>query len=753
MTRTVSSRSDSAGAGAGGYDKVAAEIVRRALVNLTNEMALALINTSGSPVVFEVKDFCTCLLDTEGEHLSYSAYALLHAGSARVGTKATIDQIRDGGTEIRPGDAWILNDPYHAGSAHQGDIAVVTPVFVASEHLGWCYTSMHVTDVGGTGISGYAPSARVVFDEGLLFPPTRCVTGGRIDPEWERFIRANVRMPNIVMSDIRSMMAANNVGQQKLTEIVEQYGVAEFLEYCGINADLTEQELRRRIGLLREGVYESTDWVELDGQDRPEQLLELRTRLVVEDGNLYFSFAGVPQALAFVNANAGQVIGNVMSVILTVLGYGDLPFNAGVWRPLHFDLGEPGSIVNAVPPAAMSNGHTEVGFRVVKTSKDALVQALSLSPDPVLRGRVAGHAHDGFPIAGLTGLNQYGDPTIIFLLDSAVGAGGGAQSTGDGQDIYFLSSGTGAGLAQVETHESRQPILFLWRRLLRNSGGPGQHRGGQSLDEAYLLRDCDGVSGSATNSCGWIPARGTGGGLPGSTSDYWPVYEADATSLLEAGTPPVDTVLGGRAERVPMKTGRLELGRGDVLRLLSGGGGGLGDPLLREVERVADDVRDEYITAENALAAYGVVVSEAGAVDADATEHARRQRRRQRLGGAEPAREQGRPASIGVSVELDESGDQPFWRCAFCLSRLAPATENWRASAVSTERPVTEFFESLDMRVRSRTEEPAILLAQRCCPECAGLLTVEVYPRGFAGFPAPKISGESVEPLRAPAER
>src|SRR5581483_1882436 len=344
----------------GGYDRVAAEIVRRGLVNLTNEMALALINTSGSPVVFEVKDFCTCLLDVEGEHLSYSAYALLHAGSARVGTKATVAQIRAEAEVIRPGDAWITNDPFHAGSAHQGDIAVITPVFYRERHLGWCYTSMHVTDVGGGGVSGYAPAARFVYDEGLLFPPTRVIRDGRIDPEWERFLRVNVRMPNLVISDIRSMMAANNVGQQKLVEVVERYGLERFEEYCAINADLTEREFRRRIRAMRDGVYESTDWVELDGEGRGEQLLQLRTRLVVDGDDLRFSFTGAPQAMAFVNANEGQVVGNVMAVILTVLAYGDLPFNAGIWRPLHFDLGEPGSIVNAVAPAAMSNGHTEV---------------------------------------------------------------------------------------------------------------------------------------------------------------------------------------------------------------------------------------------------------------------------------------------------------------------------------------------------------------------------------------------------------
>ncbi|MGV0833991.1 hydantoinase B/oxoprolinase family protein [Mycolicibacterium thermoresistibile] len=731
------------------YDKVAAEIVRRGLLNLTNEMALALINTSGSPVVFEVKDFCTCLLDVEGEHLSYSAYALLHAGASRVGTKATIAQIRADGQEIRPGDAWILNDPFDAGSAHQGDVAVVTPVFYGERHLGWCFTSMHVSDIGGTGVSGYAPSARVVYDEGLLLPPTRMVTGGRIDPEWERFLRVNVRMPNLVMSDIRSMMAANNVGQEKLVKVVEQYGLERFLQYCEINADLTERELRRRIRGMRDGVYESTNWIELDGEGRSEQLLELRTRLVVDDGDLYFSFSGVPQALAFVNANEGQVIGNVMAVILTVLGYGDLPFNAGMWRPLHFDMGDPGSIVNAVPPAAMSNGHTEAGFRVAKNCKDVLVQALSLSDDPQLRSRVAGTPHDGFPIAGLTGLNQFGEPTIVFLLDNAVGAGGGAQTTGDGQDVYFLSSGTGAGLAQIETHESRQPVLFLWRRLQRNSGGPGQNRGGQSLEEAFLLHSSDGVSGSATNSCSWIPSLGAGGGLPGSTGDYWPIYEANATTLLEAGRAPVDTVLEGQPQRVPLKTGQLGLGRGDVLRLLSGGGGGLGDPLLRDPDRVAADLRDDYITAANALAAYGVVVTEDGEVDHEATRQARADRRRQRL-GKEPEREQGRPAAIGIAVETDGSATAESWRCAYCHTGLGPVTANWRDAAVATTRPAADYFASLEMTVRSRSEDPAIMVAERCCPGCAGLLTVEVFPADFAGFPSPRISGEPVEPLAAP---
>lgn len=732
-------------AAGGDYDKVEAEILRKALVNLTNEMALALINTSGSPVVFEVKDFCTCLLDKDGEHLSYSAYALLHAGSAYVGTKATIEQVRADETEVRPGDAWILNDPLHAGAAHQGDIAVVTPLFVDDEHLGWAYTSMHVMDVGGTGVSGYAPGAHYIYDEGLLFPPTRAITKGRIDPEWERFIRNNVRLPGIVMSDIRSMMAANHVGQQKLVQIVEQFGLDKFRGYCEINKDLTEAAFRGRIAKMRDGVFETTEWVEFDGHGGPDHLLPLKMRLHVDGEDLRFSLTGGPQFEAFVNGGAGVVYGQIMTVILTTLAYGDLPFNQGMWRPLHIDMGEPGTIVNPVMPAAASNGHTEVGFRVAKGAKDLIVQSLALSDDPAIRGRVAAQPQDGFPIAGLAGLDQLGDPTIVFLLDSSVGAGGPATSIRDGQDVYFLSSGTGSGLAQIETHESRQPILFLWRRLMRNSGGPGQYRGGQSIDEAYMLRYSDVLAGSATNSCAEVPPRGYGGGMPAATGDYWPVYEANAEQLIAEHRNPIDTRVDGREERVASKCGALSIARGDIMRLRSGGGGGLGDPLLRDLAAVAKDLDDEYITPANARAAYGVVVEDDGyTVDEAATAALRAQIRRDRIGG-EPSAEQGRPETVGVAVVLGD-GDAT-WECAYCAGSLGPSGENWRSAAATVERTVGEYFEGLESAVRARREDPDVMVAEHCCPSCAGLLAVEVYPAGFAGFEAPRLDPATAPPL------
>jgi N-methylhydantoinase B len=737
MSAVESNVVDLPGTGAG-FEAVTAEIMRKALLNLTNEMASALIRTSGSPVVFEVKDFCTCFLDCRGDQLSYSSYALLHAGASLVGTRATIQQIAEDRYSVRPGDGWILNDPFKAGSAHQGDIAVLTPVFHASEHLGWCFTSMHVMDVGGTGVSGYAPGARVFYDEGLLFPPTRMISAGKIDPEWERFISANVRLPGFVMSDIRSMMAANNVGQKKLQEIVGRFGIGDFKKYSELNKDLSERALRRRIEKIPDGVYKTVDWIEFDGHGGADQLFEVRTTLEVKGSDLNFHFDGAPQQYAFVNAAEGQVKGNAISAILTMLCYGDLPFNAGVWRPLHFDLGPVGTVVNAVPPAAMSNGHTEAGFRVLKGVRDVLSQALSLSSDPILKGRVAGQPQDGFAIAGLTGLNQHREPTIVFLLDSAVGSGGGAQSTGDGQDVYFLTSGTGAGLAQVETHESRQPILFLWRSLAANSGGPGFRRGGQSIDEAYLLRYSDELFGSATNSCAEVPPRGFGGGMPASTGDYWPIHASNAESLIKQGTSPLPAKLAGSVDRVASKTNNLKLTTGDVLRLISGGGGGLGDPIQRDPAKVAQDVRDGYITAGNARSAYGVIVGTDGTLQAEATVAERQRIRERRIGGA-PSRLQALPRATGISVEAVGEGTSRLWACGYCGSSLCQASDNWRTVAKSAEVDASDYYRQREMHVRPRKSGPMIKVAERCCPHCAGLLSVDVFPAEFAGFEAPRL--------------
>jgi N-methylhydantoinase B len=157
------------------YDVVAAEIHRKAIENVTNEMAISLVRTSGSPVVVDAKDFSTCVMDLVPEHLGFAAYVLMHFGTSLLGTRYISDLCRNL-DDVRPGDGWIINDPYEGGAAHQGDVAVIMPMFHRDAQVGWGFVNMHILDVGGSGLGGIAPGATDVFSEGLRFPEVRCST-------------------------------------------------------------------------------------------------------------------------------------------------------------------------------------------------------------------------------------------------------------------------------------------------------------------------------------------------------------------------------------------------------------------------------------------------------------------------------------------------------------------------------------------------------------------------------------------------
>jgi N-methylhydantoinase B len=704
------------------YDPVSVEIHRRALDNITAEMAITLTQTSGSPVVYEVKDFATCLMDADGEHLSMSSAVIFHAASSLFGTEAVIAAARARG-EIRPGDGWIVNDPFTAGAMHQADVTIIMPQFYDGSHVGWAFSNVHVADIGGMGVSGFAPGAVSVYDEGLRFGPTLIMSDGQVDPGWEAHFRSNVRVAELVLNDIRGMIAANNVAQTKLTEVIDRFGIERFQEYCDINKRLSEEALRKRIEKLPDGTYEAAEWIEFDGHGE-DLLFEIRGVLEVDGSTLRFKLSGDPQGDAFINGTKGVVVGNVMTAVLTTLSYGDLPFNAGMWRPLEIDLGEPGTVVNAQVPVPVSAGHATAGLRVVRMVKELLNQAFALSDDPVIRGRVGGAAADAVGLYPLAGMGHNGIPTVLFFMDNTTGSGGGAQSMADGQECYGATPLAGVGLPSVETNEATAPALYLWRRLVPNSGGPGTYRGGQALETQFALYGTDRLAGAMTLLCAEAPPLGVGGGLTAGTGSWDATYESNFDEMLAKGEMPTEGSLTGRTPEVPSHLGRLFLGRGDLLRVSCIGGGGAGDPLQRDPDLVAKDVRDGYITETNARAAYGVLISDEGQPLETETRVERERIRRERIGG-EPSREMEKPEVAGVSLALGSDGD---WHCTCCDGGLGPISEDWREQAVSEVSGIGEVYAALDMFVRERKAGSPVMIEQHCCPECAALLMVRAYP-------------------------
>jgi len=712
------------------YDILRAEVHRKAMDEIAREMGITLVRTSGSPVVTEAKDLSCSLLDDKVEQIGFSSFVGLHISTAVLGVRAVLENYSL--DEIGPGDAFIANDPHSSGALHQGDVGVIMPYFYGGEVVAWGYVNEHTIDVGGCGVSGFAAGAREVFWEGLRFPAIRFMTAGELSREWRLFIETNVRASFAVMNDLRSMVAAVNTGQARLTAAIDEFGLDAHREYCAVNKELSDQMVRRRIASLPDGSYFSTDWVEYDGLGEP-QLLEVGLTMTVKGEHLHLAFEGVPQISGPVNGARPAVLGQTMNTLQTVLLY-DVPPNAGLWRPIEIDLGPEGTIVNSVPPAPVSYAHVGTGMRIDKLVRDVLAQAVSLADDPRIRARVSSQPCEGDMLTTLAGIDRRsGQPTVLFPVAPTVGLGGPAQTTGDGQDTYSNTCNIGCGMSAVEVDESASPVLVLWRRIEPSTGGAGTTQGGHGMNTAFQIYGSETMSGTGSNSCADVPPRGAGGGFPGAATQYQVITGVDVSEHVVGGAMPSPESLGGTARKQPANTPMTVL-EGDLFLVVNGGGGGLGDPLLRSPEKVAVDVGDGYVNARVALEIYGVVSAEDGVVDVDATQAARAAIRAARIGSI-PTSEVKPELEVGIGVCLE--GDQ--WACGYCAQPLGDAADNYRVACVMRQRPVVEVFEELGMGVRSRDAGPVVEMSEFFCPACGSCVRVDVGLEGGEMALAPQL--------------
>ncbi|MSW96340.1 MAG: hypothetical protein F2796_06025, partial [Actinobacteria bacterium] len=317
--------------------------------------------------------------------------------------------------------------------------------------------------------------------------------------------------------------------------------------------------------------------------------------------------------------------------------------------------------------------------------------------------------------------------------------GGGAQTINDGQDAYGLTCTTGGGIPDIENHEGQDPVLFLWRRLIPNSGGPGQMRGGQSMEQAYAIYYGDGMAGPCFNACAKVPPHGVGGGYPGSGGSFHPVRESNVANLIDENVLPTIDRLDGTAEKVRSKLTHIKLAPGDVFVAVSGGGAGLGDPLLRDSQKVVNDIVSGYITPGHARAIYGVSLNGDNTLDEAATAKQREEIRHQRIGGS-PKAELKAPPIIGVSLTREDGR----WSCASCDERLAEGDGNWRDGAVTRETEITERYEELEMKVRERLQAPYVVTREHFCPSCAASLAVDIATDDLEQLPSAQPLGAGV---------
>lgn len=708
-------------------DLVKAEIIRQRLYNIAQEMGIVMIRTTGDPTISEAVDFSTFIADKDGEIISFSGYITIHAGPARQAVKHILNTY--GKDEIKPGDAFICNDPHTTGSCHPPDVGIVKPIFYENELVAWCWAEAHLLDVGGMTPGGFAIDAYDAYSEALRFPGIKIVNEGKVNEDIFKLIQANFRMPQHDINNIRCFIAACNMCEKRIHEMIDKYGLEEFKYYLALNKDLTEKAFKERITQLPDKTYESIEWIEHNGHEY--KLLPVKCKMTIDGDKMKLDFTGTaPQTDGFVNIAEGTAIGAIVTPIMLQLAP-DIPFNEGIFRALEIILPK-GSVVNCTMPAPVSSGHMEAGLRVVKTVSEVFSLAMMESDNEWVRSHAMGNFHENWVVGVFSGENSDGRPTV-FLDTNGGGAGGGAQTVCDGLDAAASFTGLSNGLPDIEINEMTSPLLYLWRKINVNSGGPGNFRGGQGIEFAWIPWGTDGGREIISSTCSQVPARGIMGGFPGGTSGHWLIKSANVKKLMSNGKVPTFEMIEGEKELLPAKYS-FPISSEDVFVQFEGGGGGLGDPLKRNPERVRQDLYDGYITTKMAEDVYGVIVNEDGQVDYTETSLKRAMMKRQRIENSVSPKisyqnveknslREIKPVGEALTLKEDNSGKR-YYCCAECQSVITSVEEDWFQGAGLIRTEITRKFQEFDMWVRGRDEEPKVYLDEYICADCGSMLYV-----------------------------
>ncbi|MEV5543751.1 hydantoinase B/oxoprolinase family protein [Saccharopolyspora shandongensis] len=699
-----------------GFDPVTLEVIRMRLDSIVEEMGIAMIRSSGSPVITEAGDFNTALFDPTGRIYAYSDYVQFHIGSGSVAVQNLVKAIE--GEPLAPGDAFICNDPHTAGASHPPDTNVISPIFHGDELIGWAQSQAHLVDVGGMTPGGFAPGAHDCYAEALRLPPGVKIFERGEPVEWvRRILLNNVRVPALFWNDVRSLVASNNTGIRRLLSTIEEFGLEQFRNYTRLSFELAEQVVRGRIARIPDGTYTAEEWTEHNGH--VDELYRVACTMTKRDDQITFDFTGSSeQTDGFVNCSYGALVGSVATAIVPILAW-DVPFNEGVMTA--FDIvAEPGSIVNPRPPAPISNGHLTTGARVSRVVTKLMNDACRGSDDDTIRDRTQGVWGDSWTGGISAGTTDDGEYFVLFNMDGG-GMGAGAQPDRDGLDCAGMMTQVNNMLPDVEMNEMLYPVLYLWKQLNLDSAGHGAHRGGLGLRFAWALHGAQEVMQTVFAPSAQVVADGFGGGLPGGGSGHEVWRQTDVARLLADGRVPTpDTLSAANQELLAINQQSVRVRAGDVFVQWIAGGGGYGDPLLRDPQLVAADVRDGYVTGETAQRTYGVIVTD-GTVDEAATRRARTALRQERLGSTPDQQVPPKSPAGSSAPRRDADG----WYVPASGARLGTG-EDWRGKARKVTYVAAERLAEYGVRVRPRTEGRRVLIDEFYSPSCGTLLEARV---------------------------
>lgn len=606
-------------------DPVTLEVVAHKLWQINDEQGQALKKISGSPVATDANDFNVVLCDELGDIVNIGPYYLPHAANVDFMVKWTVEH-RSENPGIEPDDMFLCNDPW-VGALHPQDVAVLSPVFVGDELLCWTGSTIHQVDVGGINIGSWCVDADEHFAEGMAYPPIKIVERGEIRQDVEDVYLRRSRSPALVGLDLRAHIASNNVAKQRLLELVDRYGAATVNSVMKKQMDYAESRFRERLKSIPDGTWRCETYQEV-ARTGDRGVHKTVLALTKRGDKLTFDFTGTDPNVGMINSTRAGAVGGSMVAILPQLCY-DIPWAlGGLHRAIEY-VTPIGTIVNAEFPHGVSMGSISGTWSVTNASNICIAKMLASVPE--LQDRLLAGCVGSWTTVIASGLDNNKQPFVTMIMDCMAG-GWGARSFGDGVDTAGLMAAITGQCPNVETNEGFYPILYLYRRETKDSGGPGEWRGGMGATSCWIPHGTDGESLQlvlATFGQAFPTALGIDGGYPANTSMFRMVRDSNARDIIASGRLPTHLEeIRGTLEHLPEKHETLE-GPDDVFEHTWSGGGGFGDPLDRDPHKVHEDVINDAVSVEAARDIYGVVVN--GDLDLEATEELRSQIRRERL--------------------------------------------------------------------------------------------------------------------------
>lgn len=543
-------------------DPITQEIIQNSLQAAADEMFAAMKKTAMSSIIYEVLDMGTGILDHRGELACSGAGIPAFVGVLDKAVRVIIERAKG---DVHPGDVFATNDPYYGGVTHLNDIIVAMPVFVDGTLIAWTANIAHNSDVGGMAPGSLTGEATEIFQEGLRLPAIKIISQGKpIEPVME-IIKVNSRMPDVLTGDVWAAIASVRIGARRLEELARKYGTETFTRAMTGFMDYGEQVSRHAMASLPKGTFELSE-------EQDDGTL-YNVKITITDEVFEVDLRDNPdQSKGPVNTTRDGVM-VAAQMLFKSLTDPYSPANEGSFRPIRLHTRK-GSVFDAAEPAPLGF-YYEIELRVYDIMWRCLAAHI---PEKLAAGHFASVC--GTFIGGThpdTG-RQY---TII---EPQIG-GWGARAGADGNSAMFCGFHGETYNCPAEVNEARNGVMVDRMELNTGPGGEGEFTGGRGIIMDYRVRARNGyLTAGYTRSK--FPAWAMDGGHEGSSN----LVEFRPTT--------------GEVQRFAFVSG-LATQTGDVIRVITGNGGGYGDPKRRDPARVAEDVKNGLITPERAAEVYG----------------------------------------------------------------------------------------------------------------------------------------------------